>query len=658
MRKLPRGPIPAEPNAIVEAVFGSDCRVLLLGQPGTGKSTLACGLSETLYRAGRTCRCLGADPGSPRFGVPGAVCLGRWDGKGWSLEGLEALCSLNAGRFRLPLVSAVARLARRDPPGTLLVDGPGVVRGVVGSELLSGLVEAAGIEVVLVLCHEGGSMPLSGELGALPVEAVAVHAAPAAHRPGKRIRARARTALWEAYLAGAGEREFPFDASRIIGTPPPPDVTGAWTGRQIALLRGDRTLAMGEVQALVDGILRVRVPATGPSRKATLLVRDAGRSADGDLATCAPFAPERLDYLPPPDLPPRPASVTAAGPVVSGRVGSFDICLVNGVFGDSLLHVRLRHARRSLLFDLGEGSRLPARIAHQVSDVFITHTHLDHIGGFLWLLRSRMGEFPACRLYGPPGLAANIEGFVRGVLWDRVEDRGPRFEVFELHGDCLLRFRIQAGLPGREAFDERLAPDGTLLVEPDFRVRATTLDHGSPVLAYVLEPSRQINVRKDRLQARGLVPGPWLGALKRRVLAGEPGAPIELPDGRFESVAALAADLILVTPGKNLVYATDFGDTGENRRRLVALAHNAHTMFCESTFLEEDAEYAERTGHLTTRACAGIAAEAGVSRLVPFHFSRRYEEDPSRIYEEIAQRCAAVAVPPSMSVFEPEGSAS
>jgi glyoxylase-like metal-dependent hydrolase (beta-lactamase superfamily II) len=51
-----------------------------------------------------------------------------------------------------------------------------------------------------------------------------------------------------------------------------------------------------------------------------------------------------------------------------------------------------------------------------VSDVFISHAHMDHIGGFLWLLRSRVGPSPACRLYGPPGLADNIAGMIRGVL--------------------------------------------------------------------------------------------------------------------------------------------------------------------------------------------------------------------------------------------------
>mgnify|MGYP000452874486 CR=1 FL=1 len=47
---------------------------------------------------------------------------------------------------------------------------------------------------------------------------------------------------------------------------------------------------------------------------------------------------------------------------------------------------------------------MPARVAHQISDVFVSHAHFDHIGGFLWLLRSRIGVSGVCRLYGPPGL--------------------------------------------------------------------------------------------------------------------------------------------------------------------------------------------------------------------------------------------------------------
>jgi ribonuclease Z len=653
-RARPLFRLAAEPSAIIDAVLGNDRRVLLIGQPGIGKSTLVNAVAEVLGRAGRPCWCIGADPGSPLFGVPGAVCLGRWEGERWVLAGVEALCTLDAGRFRLPLVSAVARLAQQVPSEVVLVDGPGVVRGIAGAELLPGITQAARIEVVLALAREGRPAPLAQELSALPIEVVAVEAASGAGLPGKRVRARERTALWDAYLGDAVERRVAIAQLRIIGTPPPADVPTAWSGRQIALLDGERTLAMGEVTALEDGTLHARLPAGGGTA-GTLLVRDAERSADGRLGTRARFAAERLEYLPPPDMAPQLSAGGTGGPRVVGRVGVLSVSLVNGVFGDPLLHARLRHARRSLLFDLGEGSRLPARVAHQVSDVFITHTHIDHIAGFLWLLRSRIGDFPVCRMYGPPGLAENIDGLTRGILWDRVADRGPRFEISELHGQRLRRFMVQAGRPDCEVLGEESAPDGLLLSEPAFRVRATTLEHVSPVLAYVFEPAPQINVRKDRLLARRLTPGPWLGELKRHLQAEEREAPVRLPDDRIASTAALAAELVLISPGKKLVYATDFSASEENHRRLVALARGAHTLFCEATFLEEDAGQAARTAHLTTRACADIAEDAGVARLVPFHFSRRYEDDPARIYEEIAATCTAVAVPNSMTVLATPG---
>jgi ribonuclease BN (tRNA processing enzyme) len=129
--------------------------------------------------------------------------------------------------------------------------------------------------------------------------------------------------------------------------------------------------------------------------------------------------------------------------------------------------------------------------------------------------------------------------------------------------------------------------------------------------------------------------------------------PLRLPDGRIETARRLAEELVSITPGETLVYATDFADTESNRRQVVALARDAHTLFCEATFREADAELARRTAHLTTRACGEIASQAGVKRLVPFHFSRRYEKDPAPIYEEIAAVCPQVVIPKSMSVFEP-----
>lgn len=134
--------------------------------------------------------------------------------------------------------------------------------------------------------------------------------------------------------------------------------------------------------------------------------------------------------------------------------------------------------------------------------------------------------------------------------------------------------------------------------------------------------------------------------------AGNLKAPVYLPDGSEASVGELSDELVLVMPGKKLVYATDLADTPDNRKKLVALARNAHTLFCEATFSEADAEHAAKNGHLTTRAAGEIATQARVSRLVPFHFSRRYQDNPQQLYDELMSACSRVALPASMKLFE------
>ena len=596
--------------------------------------------------------CIGADPGSPAFGVPGAICLAEWHGEDWRLISAEALCSLNAARFRLPLVSSVRRLAARVADGILIVDAAGVARGVAGAELLAGLAEAAAVDTVVAMTRHGEEPAYRAELAALAVRVCLARAAPGARRPGKGALARRRTRLWNAYLAGAEIRSVAIHALELLGTPPPVDVPAAWPGRQLGLLDADLgTLALGEALRLEAGRLWLKAPPGGPrggGEARCLLVRDARRDPAGRLVTARREHAATVRYAAPPDIVPASRSSAAGdgnGPRPVARVGAALATLVNGVFGDPLLHLRLRHEKRSLLFDLGEAGRLPARIAHQVTDVFISHAHFDHIAGFLWLLRSRIADLPPCRVFGPPGISENIDGLVRGICWDRVGERGPRFEVAELHGEKLHRFAVQAGRAGRERLDARPAPNGLLLCEPGFGVRAATLDHGTPVLAFAFAPGRKLKVRKDRLTEMGLSAGAWLSELKQRLLAGDHEAVIELPDGRNERARTLGDALILESPGEKLAYATDLADSPANRERLVALAEGAHTFFCEAVFVEADAVQAARTGHLTARGCGEIADAAGVTRLVPFHFSRRYEDDPDRIYEEVARACSRTMIP-------------
>ena len=339
------------------------------------------------------------------------------------------------------------------------------------------------------------------------------------------------------------------------------------------------------------------------------------------------------------------AAGSHSGPVPCIRMGDVSACMVNGVFGDPLLKLQLLHQRRNLLFDLGDPGRISARAAHQVTDLFLTHTHADHIGGFLWFLRTRIGVTAPCRIVGPPGIARQIAGLVDGILWDRVEDRAPRFEVREWRGDQLHLFRVVAGEGAAIETGQEAITDGVVWREPAFLVRATELDHGTPVLAYAFEPRARLNVCADRLQALGLATGPWLQELKREYLAGNHQFPVTLPDGRQMTVEQLQQSILLESPGQKLVYATDFADTAANRERLVALAKGAHSFFCEATFTLQHADQAQRTRHLTTRACAEIASEAGVQHLLPFHFSRRYVRDVGTVYRELAALCPATVMP-------------
>jgi ribonuclease BN (tRNA processing enzyme) len=123
--------------------------------------------------------------------------------------------------------------------------------------------------------------------------------------------------------------------------------------------------------------------------------------------------------------------------------------------------------------------------------------------------------------------------------------------------------------------------------------------------------------------------------------------PLQLPNGRTASVGELGRELVLETPGKRLVYATDLADTKDNRARLIALARNAHTLFLEATFDQTDAARAAAHAHLTGRASGEIADAAGVSRLVPFHLSRRYALHPADQFDEIRSACGRALVPES-----------
>jgi ribonuclease Z len=93
-------------------------------------------------------------------------------------------------------------------------------------------------------------------------------------------------------------------------------------------------------------------------------------------------------------------------------------------------------------------------------------------------------------------------------------------------------------------------------------------------------------------------------------------------------------ELVSVTPGQKIGYVVDAAHHPDNARRIVDLVRGADVLFVEAPFLQHDAEMAARKYHLTARQAGLLAREAGVKRLVPFHFSPRYAGEGERLQEE------------------------
>lgn len=380
-------------------------------------------------------------------------------------------------------------------------------------------------------------------------------------------------------------------------------------------------------------------------RRADTHADDANRPRGHEDAPDEPRAVE----LASPFTMPESASIDVGG-ALTARAGMFRASMIGGFFDDPVVYVELLQRGRSMLFDLGEVRRFPVRVLNKVEDVFVTHAHFDHFAGLVDLIGTRAHRSNACRIFGPPGLAEQVASMVGAFTWDRLGDeRGPDFVVGEVGESTMRVGRVRAPEPEVEWRERRELEGGVVLDEPRFRVRTRLLDHGTPVVAYALEEKQNYKVRSDRLGEDGYRPGPWLGDLKDLRAEEQLEASLELPDGSRRTVRELADELLMVDPGETLVYATDFGDTEANRRKVIELATGGDVFFCESFYASDDVDKAREYHHLTTRATAELAREADVARLVPFHFSARYDDEPERLYAEILEHFPRVEIPATVA---------
>ena len=311
-------------------------------------------------------------------------------------------------------------------------------------------------------------------------------------------------------------------------------------------------------------------------------------------------------------------------PASAGRQASARELVVLGTAGQVPTTKRnhngylLRWNGEAILFDPGEGTQrqlLHAGISSSViTAICITHFHGDHCLGL-------------------PGVLA------RFALDQRERPVDLYFpESGAEHLDRLRRAAAFQPWPGVRL--HALGPAGASIERDECRLVAAPLDHTIDVLGWRVEERTRRHLLNERLDAFAIV-GSDRGRLIREGC-------LETPAGRVH-----IDDVSETRPGQRFAFVMDTAlcDTA------VGLAEGADLAVCESTYLDDEADLADRNRHLTARQAAWIASEAGARQLVLTHFSQRhgdervYAREASDVFPAVvaARDLTVVAVPPRVS---------
>jgi ribonuclease Z len=312
----------------------------------------------------------------------------------------------------------------------------------------------------------------------------------------------------------------------------------------------------------------------------------------------------------------------------------FHTRLLNDYFGDPCLFIRILHEKKAILFDLGTIHSLKPSELYKITDVFVTHTHMDHFIGFDTLLRAILRREVPLNIYGPPSILPCIQGKLKGYTWNLIEDYPTKINVFSYNGRRLTHSLFSAKNRFRKQTVSKCDSDGLLLKNPMFTVRAVKLDHGIPCLAYSLEEEFHINIDKALLTRKGLSVGPWLNDFKKVIRKQTEYGEQTIRIGDKDFQVSEISDIARITRGQKISYATDISINKKNIARLINLIKGSDLFFCEAYFLDEDYRIAIERSHLTAKAAGSIAKNSGVKKLELLHFSPKYSDCPDKIIEE------------------------
>ncbi len=278
-----------------------------------------------------------------------------------------------------------------------------------------------------------------------------------------------------------------------------------------------------------------------------------------------------------------------------------------------------------LLFDCGGDCLrgVPASEVLGIDHIFFSHLHMDHVSGFDILFRQLYNrDLKPNQIWGPPETSRILQHRFQGYLWNLHATMNAAWHITDIHPDRLETTRYELFEAFAVAHPEPTAGWQKLILETaEFTVEAITMDHLTPVIAYVVREKSRQNVDLAKLNGLGLPPGPWMQLLKSNPNGIEH---VEIQGQTYELVK-LQETLLVNTPGDSVAYLTDFLLDETAADRLAEFLHGCHTIICESQYRQADLPLAQRNYHMTTALTAQLAQRVVAQRLVLIHLSSRYQ---------------------------------
>ncbi|MDB5336901.1 MAG: Ribonuclease [Planctomycetaceae bacterium] len=305
---------------------------------------------------------------------------------------------------------------------------------------------------------------------------------------------------------------------------------------------------------------------------------------------------------------------------------TFDILGAPGRDNALLVRVDSGQSIERLLFDCGDGclNAVPFSEIQAIDHLFLSHLHMDHIGGFDYFFRCVFNrETKLNQIWGPPETARILHHRFQGFLWNLHAEMSGTWRVTDISESEVSTTRFELSEAFAIAHEERSTARQPYLVENlNYVVEAHTMDHRTPTIAYVVREKPRSNIDTNRLAEMGLKPGAWMKHLK------DPSDTTEtvLIGGVSYSLTSLRESLIVETPGDSIAYLTDFLLDETAIARLAGILKGCQTVVCEGQYRHSDLELARKNHHMTTALTGQLARRAQVGNLILFHLSDRYNQ--------------------------------